>query len=278
MDCKKCGTTGLTELDFHKKVGGRRTWCKACAKLSARESYIRNRALCIAREVERKRRLYASVGKLKSGPCNACGLSFPFWAMEFDHLHGKIDGISSMVRHGKPLGFIEDEVQKCHLLCVLCHRVTTKSRVNHPYKARLPNERRVCPCSRHGLSRVSGCRGCNNARRLETYYLMRVHENIRVSRSKKERKASLVRKLKDKPCTDCRRVLDPVQLDFDHVRGEKLSNIARLLADSSSALTLELNKCDLVCAVCHRFRTRVRLGSHTLSDVDFITAWRRNSS
>lgn len=44
-------------------------------------------------------------------------------------------------------------------------------------------------------------------------------------------------------------------MEFDHVRGEKTANIAKLVSAGSLGPVLqELDKCELVCANCHRIR------------------------
>ncbi len=49
-------------------------------------------------------------------------------------------------------------------------------------------------------------------------------------------------------------------LEFDHVRGGKVSDIAILLSKGGNwdILVAEADKCDLVCANCHRVRTSER--------------------
>ena len=49
-------------------------------------------------------------------------------------------------------------------------------------------------------------------------------------------------------------------MDFDHARGEKSLNVSRLRNGrlAWSRLLAELDKCDVVCANCHRVRTRLR--------------------
>ena len=61
--------------------------------------------------------------------------------------------------------------------------------------------------------------------------------------------------LKAAPCLDCSRTYPPVAMDFDHVRGEKVSGIARMWSWRRERVLAELAKCDLVCANCHRVRT-----------------------
>lgn len=46
--------------------------------------------------------------------------------------------------------------------------------------------------------------------------------------------------------------------DFDHVRGEKTFGVARIANYSKDRIMLELEKCELVCACCHRLRTERR--------------------
>lgn len=55
------------------------------------------------------------------------------------------------------------------------------------------------------------------------------------------------------PCADCVRLFKPCQMDFDHVRGEKVEQVSRLIGDPR--LRDEITKCELVCANCHRVRT-----------------------
>ena len=75
-----------------------------------------------------------------------------------------------------------------------------------------------------------------------------------------ESKAERLRKLKDAPCMDCGNRFPPECMDFDHVRGVKAFEISRAAARTEEAVRAELAKCDLVCANCHRIRTRKRLG------------------
>jgi hypothetical protein len=63
-------------------------------------------------------------------------------------------------------------------------------------------------------------------------------------------------------CRDCsnddRRVLE-----FDHL-GDKIANISELYTRSWDKLKLELKKCELVCANCHKIRTwRRKYGDDT---------------
>ncbi len=62
---------------------------------------------------------------------------------------------------------------------------------------------------------------------------------------------------KDVPCVDCGGEFPPECMDFDHVRGEKLFEISRPSTNRDKILE-EMDKCEIVCANCHRTRTRKR--------------------
>lgn len=66
------------------------------------------------------------------------------------------------------------------------------------------------------------------------------------------------------PCVDCGET-DPIVLEFDHISGQKMGNIA----DASSKawalkkLVAEIAKCEVRCANCHRRVTYNRRNSKT---------------
>lgn len=59
------------------------------------------------------------------------------------------------------------------------------------------------------------------------------------------------------PCSDCGNQYPAVCMDFDHVGDDKKKDVARMVGDgySKSAILEEIEKCELVCANCHRIRT-----------------------
>jgi hypothetical protein len=65
---------------------------------------------------------------------------------------------------------------------------------------------------------------------------------------------------KNTPCADCGVKYPPVAMDLDHVRGGKIRNISSLVsaAYKIELIKEELKKCEVVCAICHRIRTRDR--------------------
>lgn len=63
-----------------------------------------------------------------------------------------------------------------------------------------------------------------------------------------------------RPCADCGRFFPPVAVDLDHVRGAKTRAVAGLVSGAYKLdlIRLEIAKCDVVCACCHRIRTAAR--------------------
>ncbi len=57
-------------------------------------------------------------------------------------------------------------------------------------------------------------------------------------------------------CVECKEG-DPIVLEFDHVKGRKRAIISRLVRNGHSieVIQKEIEKCEVVCANCHRRRT-----------------------
>ena len=89
------------------------------------------------------------------------------------------------------------------------------------------------------------------------YSQNRAKEIARVQRRQAATLAFL-RDLRRRPCTDCRKVLQPHQMDFDHrepMRKAFRLTSGRAMLKSRAALLDEASKCDVVCANFHRMRT-----------------------
>lgn len=61
--------------------------------------------------------------------------------------------------------------------------------------------------------------------------------------------------LKSNPCVDCGQTFPPEAMDYDHFRGDKVSGVSQMWSWSPEKVQLEISKCELVCANCHRERT-----------------------
>jgi hypothetical protein len=68
-----------------------------------------------------------------------------------------------------------------------------------------------------------------------------------------------IEELKAGPCLDCKEGFLPECMDFDHRDPKtKLMDIAQMIGRRLDKILVEIAKCDLVCANCHRIRTRRR--------------------
>jgi len=84
-----------------------------------------------------------------------------------------------------------------------------------------------------------------------------MNKEIRVSKGECQRRIWIYKM--NNPCKDCGEE-DPVVLEFDHIKGNKLANISKMLDRFPwKEIIRELKKCDVVCANCHRRRTAAPL-------------------
>lgn len=99
------------------------------ARASRRKHYRENKEQYYRRNDEKEQHLRHFVAAVKSYPCEDCGLTYPPYVMDFDHLPGFIkDGnISKMYNKGS-WGKIIIEIMKCDLVCANCHRERTHNR------------------------------------------------------------------------------------------------------------------------------------------------------
>ena len=106
------------------------------------------------------------------------------------------------------------------------------------------------------------CKPCNIALNKRWY---RRHPQARTARM--DEYARALRKLRQQqvleyllvhPCVDCGES-DPVVLEFDHLR-DKTANVSAMVSSRRPWLVIlsEIEKCEVVCANCHRRRTARR--------------------
>lgn len=105
------------------------------------------------------------------------------------------------------------------------------------------------------IQNSSRCRECNSAYNQKSY-----RSGGFVFKNSKRRQ-DFINAIKDLPCQDCERKFPPECMDFDHRDPELRSFSVKLTAvgfseEKMRKLMLEVSKCDLVCANCHRIRTK----------------------
>ena len=67
-----------------------------------------------------------------------------------------------------------------------------------------------------------------------------------------------INSFKNVPCLDCGKIFPPECMDFDHVRDIKLFSIKEGQKHPKDVILKEMAKCEVICANCHRIRTKNR--------------------
>lgn len=90
--------------------------------------------------------------------------------------------------------------------------------------------------------------------------LAQVQAHVAKRRARRLLLREKVQALKSVPCMDCEQTFPPVCMDFDHRPDEtKLFDVGGELTRMPDRLIMaEIEKCDVVCANCHRIRTDAR--------------------
>jgi ArsR family metal-binding transcriptional regulator len=103
------------------------------------------------------------------------------------------------------------------------------------------------------------CKLCMSANTMERYEEDKIKFNKRNATYKRHKLLQVYKYLQTHPCVDCGedRV---VVLEFDHLDGSnKLMSIAQLCNGYSwKTIKKEIDKCEVVCANCHKIRTAKR--------------------
>jgi hypothetical protein len=112
--------------------------------------------------------------------------------------------------------------------------------------------------------RDSLCKPCRSAYGKEHYAANRQRYIDQARLAKRhlllKRTRYLLAFFKTHPCVDCGEG-DPVVLEFDHLRDKAFTVGAGLHDRGWEAVLAEMEKCEVVCANCHRRRTARRRGA-----------------
>ena len=128
-ECRVCFVQKpKTEFNKHnKRKDGLQLKCRDCSNRMSKEHFNLNKEY-----YNEKARLFRNtvkdiIGKLKSGPCKDCRVSYPPYVMQFDHIDPKkkTEVVSSMINRGCSLEKIKSEIKKCDLVCANCHAERT---------------------------------------------------------------------------------------------------------------------------------------------------------
>jgi hypothetical protein len=122
------------------------------------------------------------------------------------------------------------------------------------------------------------CKNCNIEKSINDFCIIKSKKNKEYKFSfcnicKKERlrlhhkkRQDFINNIKHIPCLDCKNIYPPECMDFDHCRGNKNFNIGENILKNIDELLLEIEKCDIICANCHRIRTKKRINESKTSN------------
>lgn len=121
----------ISEFHFVDKAKKyKQSRCKKCnTKLSLK--YPRTPAQIAEYTRSKRESLWKFLATLKDKPCHDCGMKYESYCMEFDHVGPKKYTISRMAHDKMSLSKILEEVSKTQVVCVLCHRTRTISRIKN---------------------------------------------------------------------------------------------------------------------------------------------------
>lgn len=94
-----------------------------------RNHYYANRQAYIDKAARKRLAVRKWVYELKeSTPCRDCGVQYPYYVMDFDHLENKKYLVSRVINNGS-WEQAKAEIAKCEIVCANCHRIRTFKRL-----------------------------------------------------------------------------------------------------------------------------------------------------
>jgi len=186
--------------------------------------YAANRVREIDRVRRRQEATTAFLRVLREVPCADCGGRFAGHQMDFDHRdpsQKKFDLCSGRALLKSREQLLE-EAAKCDVVCANCHRLRTRRQHRRWLATRTPS----------------------------------ISTRIESQRQRWRYHADLLDRMRSVPCADCGGIFAQCAMDFDHRDGTKKSrSVTRMITGRLEPMLAEAEKCDIVCANCHRLRT-----------------------
>jgi hypothetical protein len=181
-----------------------------------------------AQEIERVTRCQAAttafLRELREVPCSDCGSRFAGHQMDFDHRNPTEKSFNLCASRAalKSREQLLAEAAKCDVVCANCHRLRTRRQ----HRAWLAS------------------------------HTPAVSPRIEDQRSRWRHRADLLDQRRSVPCADCGGIFAQCAMDFDHRDGStQVGSVTQMINGSIDRMLAEVDKCDIVCANCHRLRT-----------------------
>lgn len=130
--CTKC-TKKLRPNEFNRRAkskDGLAYYCKVCQALGHKNAYTKNKKQYADKNWERRKKAHKYVREYKQrAKCADCGES-RWQCLSFDHLKDKTCNISGIEKRFLSLKRIQQEINKCEVVCHNCHSIRTYNRTN----------------------------------------------------------------------------------------------------------------------------------------------------
>lgn len=90
--------------------------------------YLRHKTKIVTRLQDRHKSRRNLIREAKSKPCADCGVQYPYWIMQFDHVRGKKSFNVGMMLYKRGIKKLKEEIEKCDIVCANCHANRTYCR------------------------------------------------------------------------------------------------------------------------------------------------------
>lgn len=98
--------------------------------VNGKTHYERNREKYLKKAKDKRADIREFIKSKKNKPCMDCSVHYPTHIMQFDHISGeKLFNIGEWSAVGKGKKQIENEIEKCDVVCANCHAERTYKRI-----------------------------------------------------------------------------------------------------------------------------------------------------
>ena len=128
--CSKCKQS-LPYEAFNisrQKKDGLQSYCRECWKIAYKDTYYRNgheQERLAKKRAELRSAAAEYIRKAKDIPCTDCGIKYPYYVMQFDHLDPNMKSFGLGGGQVRSLAQIKREIAKCEVVCANCHMERT---------------------------------------------------------------------------------------------------------------------------------------------------------
>ncbi len=232
---KTCSVCRIVQpvAEFYRRSYGPSPYCKKCTNLKTKQRMVATTAKGVT---------------YKGGKCQKCGYAAAIEVLEFHHRDTKAKNFTIAANRTRSWGQVKGELDKCDLLCANCHR-EEHERLHIKHIA----------ISYSGLD-AKKCSKCTIAQHFSEFYMLKTSKlyshcktctkndcNRRHRRAKQE-----CVDYKGGGCLICGYMKCLGAMEFHHRDPKEKDMGIGSLYVVTPQIKEELDKCDMLCANCHR--------------------------